>query len=504
MKLDRYLKLKSGSDVRGVAVAREGIAPDLTEDAVYDITCAYLYWLAQRLGKETLKIAVGHDVRISCPKLCHAVKRAITESGCTEVFCDLASTPSMFTLLKEGNYGCDGSVMITASHLPYYMNGLKFFTLNGGLGGEDIEEILRLAASSACLEKAEGGYEEKSFMYSYEDKLVSLVRDGTGEVAPLIGKKIIIDAGNGGGKFFETVLKRLGADTRGSVNMEPNGMFPAHAPNPEDKNAIQALQRAVFEAGADLGIIFDTDVDRAAIVGKNGEPINRDRLIALVAATILTGEPATIVTDSVTDDGLTEFIEGLGGKHVRFKRGYKNVIDEAKRRTAEGEYVPLAMETSGHAAFAENYYLDDGAYLVCKLLIAYSRQYKLGKTAEELISTLKQPAEEGEVRISFNENSKHFKAEGDRVIAEVKYFTALDKRVKLDENSYEGARLSYPDGFGAGWTLIRQSVHEKVLPINFASREVGGTRLMARELCILLEKFPFLDVTPLKNYIEAK
>ena len=63
---------------------------------------------------------------------------------------------------------------------------------------------------------------------------------------------------------------------------------------------------------------------------------------------------------------MTEFIESLGGKHLRFKRGYKNVIDKCVELNKNGEYSPLAMETSGHAAFKENYYLDDGAYLITK------------------------------------------------------------------------------------------------------------------------------------------
>ena len=141
--------------------------------------------------------------------------------------------------------------------------------------------------------------------------------------------------------------------------------------NPEDENAMNSLQNAVKKNNADLGIIFDTDVDRAAAVDKNGESINRNRLIALIATIILKEHPGSyIVTDSITSDGLTEFIEkNLGGHHCRFKRGYKNVINEAIRLNQIGQECYLAIETSGHAALKENYFLDDGAYLVTKLLI---------------------------------------------------------------------------------------------------------------------------------------
>ena len=96
-------------------------------------------------------------------------------------------------------------------------------------------------------------------------------------------------------------------------------------------------------------------------------------LVALAAAIALeNNEGGTIVTDSVTSAGLTEFInETLGGTHRRFKRGYKNVIDESIRLCREGVNSPLAIETSGHAAFRENYFLDDGAYLIVKIIKVY-------------------------------------------------------------------------------------------------------------------------------------
>ena len=102
-----------------------------------------------------------------------------------------------------------------------------------------------------------------------------------------------------------------------------------------------------------------------------GNELNRNRLIALISAIVLKEHPgSTIVTDSITSDGLTEFIEqDLQGIHQRFKRGYKNVINEAIRLNQECQESWLAIETSGHGAMKENYFLDDGAYLVTKLVI---------------------------------------------------------------------------------------------------------------------------------------
>ncbi|MCM1438943.1 MAG: phosphomannomutase/phosphoglucomutase [Roseburia sp.] len=504
MEEKSYKSLKSGSDIRGIAVKTEDGDVTLTLEAICDITKAFLKWLSVKTGKSVLNVAVGNDVRISSENIYAAVQKSVLESGCNLVYCGVSTTPSMYVLLKESDWDCDASVMITASHLPFDRNGLKFFTREGGLSGSQIDEIIDLAERGEALPRKLGNLTENSYMNDYCRKLVNVVRDGTGKSAPLFGKRIIVDASNGvGGFFVKKVLQQLGAITDGSINVEPDGNFPAHAPNPEDPAAIQALSDAVLSSHAELGIIFDTDVDRAAIVDCDGTQINRNSLIALTAATVLAEKPATIVTDSVTTDGLTEFIGELGGKHVRFKRGYKNVIDEALRRNARGEYCPLAMETSGHAAFADNYFMDDGAYLVCKLLIAYANQAQKKEKLSDLIADLKLPWEEDEVRVRFNVHSQDFKREGARVIEEIKYFAEHDSRWSLAPDNYEGARINFKKGEGGGWALIRMSVHDPVMPINFASTERGGNRKMAKSLYYLLEKYPFLYSASLKKFIDG-
>ena len=137
---------------------------------------------------------------------------------------------------------------------------------------------------------------------------------------------------------------------------------------------MEFIRSAVLKEKADLGIIFDTDGDRAAVVFSNGEEVNKNSIIALMAAILAENYPnTTVVTDSVTSDHLTTFLESVGMVHHRFKRGYKNVINESIRMNAEGIESHLAIETSGHGAVKENYFLDDGAYMsvrvICKLAI---------------------------------------------------------------------------------------------------------------------------------------
>ena len=436
-------QLKSGTDVRGVAVG-EGLT--LTDEAVGAIMRAFVKWLGLKYGGTNFKIAAGHDSRISSGRILNCVKEAVLSSGSDLVYTGLSSTPSMFILLKKSDWNCDASVMITASHLPYNRNGLKFFTPDGGLDGNDIDDILKLAEEGNFL-TGNGKYSEKSYMDEYSEILVDAVRTACGKEFPLKDKKIIVDAGNGAGGFFtDKVLIPLGADTEGSQFLQPDGYFPNHIPNPEDGKAIESLSKAVIKNKADLGIIFDTDVDRAGAVDSDGKEINRNRLIALISAILLKERTGTIVTDSVTSDGLTQFIESLGGKHIRYKRGYKNVIDKSKELNVNGIYSPLAMETSGHAAFKENYFLDDGAYLVTKLLISLA-SLKEGENLAGIISSLPEPKECKEVRITFSEQ-EDFKAKGFKVIEELKTIVGNSAEMKLADSIYEGARINFGKGKG--------------------------------------------------------
>ncbi len=503
MEQSDWMKLKSGTDVRGVAL--EGVPGEeinLTDEAVTGIMKAFCAWAAQRCGKEKLTIAIGHDSRLSAGRISACAVKAVTESGCDAIVTGLSSTPSMFMLLQEEDIGADASVMITASHLPFNKNGLKFFTPEGGLEGKDIADILAMAAEGAAL-SGSGCVRELCYIDRYSEGLVRFVREKTGQEQPLAGKKIVVDAGNGAGGFYvDKVLKPLGADTEGSQFLEPDGNFPNHIPNPEDKKAMHAISQRVKETGADFGIIFDTDVDRAGAVDRQGEEINRNRLIALISAILLQEKSGTIVTDSVTSDGLTAFIESRGGKHCRYKRGYRNVIDKAKELNAAGEYSPLAIETSGHAALMENYFLDDGAYLVTRILVSLAQLAKEGKDIGDLIADLPEPAEAAEVRLGFTTLGKQdFKNNGNFAIRELQLRVPDLPGMTLAAENFEGVRINFDKDHGDGWALVRMSLHEPIMPINFESNSKGGCCVIANELIALLAPYTGdIDLTNLQNY----
>lgn len=479
-----FKKLKSGTDIRGVASEGvEGQHIELTDEVVFQLGRAFATWIYKGGLANHPVIAVGHDCRISGERIKSQVINALIKSGVNVIDCGLCTTPAMFmtTVLK----GCDAAISITASHHPFNRNGLKFFTRNGGLDGKDISAIIEIAESAVFFsDNTYGKITQCEFLSEYAAYLRNMISTqlGVSEAdKPLKNLHFVVDAGNGVGGFYATdVLAPLGAKINGSINLEPDGMFPNHTPNPEDQYAMECACKATVAAKADLGIIFDTDVDRGGAVGADGTEINRNRLVALAAAIALENCPnGTIVTDSVTSSGLKTFIEDeLGGTHYRYRRGYKNVIDEAIRLTNAGQICPLAIETSGHAAFKDNYFLDDGAYLITRIIIKLAQLRNEGKSIEDLIASLKEPVERKELRINITEPD--FKALGQKIISDLEQFALNQPNWKVADDNREGIRVFCNEA--DGWFLLRLSVHDPVMPLNFESDSVGGVEIMRTAL----------------------
>ena len=496
-----YKKLQNGSDIRGVALEGiEGQHVNLAEQVCKDIGRGFALWLMNKTGKKQLRVAVGRDSRLSGEALCGWICEAMVQQGLQVTDFGMASTPAMFMCTVTEGYAFDGSVMITASHLPFNRNGFKFFTPEGGLEKGDIKQILEFAESDKVTGLETGSLAQGGFMDAYAAILADKIRAATGEEKPLEGFKIVVDAGNGAGGFYvDKVLKPLGADTEGSRFLEPDGSFPNHIPNPEDKEAMESIMEAVRETKADLGIIFDTDVDRAGAVLSDGSELNRNRIIAMLAAILLREHPGTtIVTDSITSSGLAKFIAEKGGIHHRFKRGYRNVINESIRLNNLGQDSQLAIETSGHGAFKENYFLDDGAYIVTKLLIELARGKKEGYKLESLIASLEEPAESMEFRMNILVDD--FKTYGQEVIDKLTAYAATKEGWSLAPNNFEGVRVNLDEAHGNGWFLLRLSLHDPLLPLNIESNTIGGAKTIAGELAAFIAGFDKLDAAKLLDF----
>ena len=491
-----YGALQNGSDIRGVAM--EGVAGEpvnLDDTAVERLARGFLYWLTLGTGKKPseIRIAVGRDSRLSGEHLGKVFIDSLVASGAQMLDCGLASTPAMFMSTVFPQFAADGAVMITASHLPWNRNGLKFFGPDGGLNKGDITDIITFAESDQILGRIQafsaGTSSETDLMSVYAEHLRTLICQGVeaspncDSTKPLAGMKIAVDAGNGAGGFYATeVLAPLGADISASQFLDPDGHFPNHAPNPENKAAMKAITDTVIANHCDLGLIFDTDVDRSSAVDENGRPIARNGIVAMAAALIADIYPGTtVVTDSVTSDELHTYLEdSLGLKHLRFKRGYRNVINKSIELNESGTDSQLAIETSGHAAYKDNYILDDGAFLATRIVIRAAKLFHEGKRISSVIAGLSEPAESIEVRLPIT--SPDFAATADAALAAVRAFAGGDHGTAFADGlhfsivtpNYEGIRVQF-EGDVNGWFLLRKSLHDPILPMNIESREPGGT-----------------------------
>lgn len=470
--------LKSGSDIRGIAIGKN---INLTNDAVKSIAMAFVKFLEKKnnikINNQT--VAVGHDSRLSGERLKDIFINGLILSGANVYYCGLCSTPAMSMAPKI--LSCSASVEITASHHPKEYNGFKFFDSNGGLSQENIEEILNIASNEFYPKFSnQGTVRNLDLMKRYSEILKNMIKKEFNEKLPLKNLKIVIDASNGAGGFFADILQKLGADISGSSLLNPDGNFPVHAPNPEKLEAINYIKKISIENNADLGIIFDSDVDRCFFIDENGDNITKNRLIALVSKLVLKKHPGSvIITDSVTSDNLKNFIEKNGGYQFREKRGYNNIISAARIMNKDEKICFLAIETSGHAAFEENNFKDDGAYLATKIIIKLAKLKKQNKKLSDEISDFQDAKETKEIRIplenkeQIEKNLKNFKDNYKKILG-----------CNLDEDTPEGVRLNFNLKDRKGWCLLRPSAHDMSLVLNIESDTNAGMQKILQDISV--------------------
>ncbi|CAB4295789.1 unnamed protein product [Prunus armeniaca] len=552
-EMDRIRRLQNGSDVRGVALEGEkGRTVDLTPPAVEAIAESFGEWVINGLEKErghpveNVGVSLGRDPRISGASLSVAVFSGLARAGCLAFDMGLATTPACFMSTILPPFAYDASIMMTASHLPYTRNGLKFFTKKGGLSSPDVEDICDKAARKYANRLTKVSIllniplSRVDFLSTYAKHLRDIIKERVNHPlhyeTPLQGFQIIVNAGNGSGGFFTwDVLDKLGADTFGSLHLKPDGMFPNHIPNPEDKTAMAVTRAAVLENSADLGIVFDTDVDRSGVVDNKGNPINGDKLIALISAIVLREHPGTtIVTDARTSMALTRFITNRGGHHCLYRVGYRNVIDKGVQLNKEGIETHLMMETSGHGALKENHFLDDGAYMVVKIIIEMVRM-KLGGSDEgvgNIIKDLEEPAESIELRINVVSEPRYAKEKAIEAIETFREYVEegrlegweldscgdcwVSEGCLVDSNDTSAAavdahmyraKVSDEEHGQHGWVHIRQSIHNPNIAVNMQSSVPGCCQMMTR---VLLDKFIIangmdksLDISQIEKYAKS-
>jgi phosphomannomutase len=296
----------------------------------------------------------------------------------------------------------------------------------------------------------------------------SLDADYVSHVASLTGKgkalKVAVDGANGmGGPMALAILRRLGHGVA-ALYTEPDGRFPNHEANPLRPENLRDLQALVRKEGADLGIAFDGDADRAIVVDERGETVPNDFLSALLAKAVLAQHPgAAIVYDLRSSWVLKEEIEKAGGVPVRERVGHSFIKATMRERKS-----PFGGELSGHTYWAENYSADSAMIAMVKTL---SLLQETGRSLSSLLAPLKRTHATGELNFVV--------ADKDAKIREVEQAFRDGKVDFLD-----GITVAYPDW----WFNVRKSNTEPLLRLCLEAKTTEGKeRGLKRVLAVLGE-----------------
>ncbi|MBI3678964.1 MAG: phosphoglucosamine mutase [Acidobacteria bacterium] len=365
-----------GTDgIRGVA----GEYP-LDERTVHAVGRSLGDWAVARHGRGS-EILIGMDTRESGPLLAAQVAGGVQQAGARVRFAGLLTTPGVACLTRSRDFVA--GVMISASHNPYQDNGIKVFDHSGFKLPDEQEHALEqeifallvagLDPVAATLEP-DAGLDE-----AYLDYLISTFPHR------LEGMRLVVDCANGAASCLApTLLRRLGAE------VIPSGCSPDGRNINLDCGALhlEGLRQKVLERGADAGVAFDGDADRAMFVSGSGRKVDGDGMLLLTGRYLQSkGKLAdanrqdTIVATVMSNYGLEGALQKLGIRLLRTSVGDKYVLEEMVRCGAA-----LGGEQSGHVIFREYATTGDGLLTALRVLEVVR---ETGRNLDQLTSDLK-------------------------------------------------------------------------------------------------------------------
>jgi phosphomannomutase len=417
-----------------------GSYPDeLDEAMVRKIGAAFVRLLnAQR-------IVIGRDMRLSASALAKAFVEGAISSGATVTDIGMVTTPLLYYAIAAGRF--DGGAMVTASHLPGGMNGLKLcreeaIPLSGDQGLPELERLVTEKLPLQTNSTSQDSCQQFDMMDGYIEKLSNFVHDPK-------SLKIVVDAGNGmAGPEVFAFFKQFPVWTLIHLYMEPDGRFPHHIANPLLPDATRDLQARVLREKADIGVAFDGDADRCGFIDEKGKRVPEDLVTALIAEFLLTKEPgATILYDLRSSRIVPETITGLGGKAVRTRVGHAFI----KARMRE-ENALFAGELSGHYYYQDMGFTDNALFTMIQMLNFLSLKKQ---PLSDLIRPLQIYYATGEINIKVKDKEA--------------VFAAL-------EANYNDAQKDHLDGLTIGydtwWFNLRASNTEPLMRLNLEATDL--------------------------------
>jgi phosphoglucosamine mutase len=341
------------------------------------------------------KILVGKDTRRSGYMIENALVSGLTAVGFDVVQIGPMPTPAIAFITE--NMRCDAGIMITASHNPYYDNGVKFFGSEGNKIGKNCEEAIeKIYHDIEQIENAFVTRKEIGRSVRIDDvigRYIVHIKNSFPKKYSLYGKRVVVDCANGAAYIVApTVLRELGADVIVLAN-EPNGYninTNCGATQPE------LLASKVVETRADIGIALDGDADRILIVDEKGEVVDGDKLIGALAIHLKHEEKLAndkVVATVMSNQGLEDYLASHGVTLERSDVGDKHVLEVMNKIGSN-----FGGEQSGHVIFSDYAKTGDG---LVSALQAFAYMIETNKTASEAFNIFElYPQEQANLKIS--------------------------------------------------------------------------------------------------------
>jgi phosphomannomutase len=428
-----YEKIFKAYDIRGI------VPDELDEQVAESVGAAFV-----RLTGAPSIVTV-HDMRSSSRPLAEAFARGAVSQGADVIEGGLGSTDMLY--YGSGSLGMPGA-MITASHNPAKYNGIKLCREGARPVGADtgLTELRDAAAQGLPpYHGTPGVIVQRDLLSGYAAHLKKLV-----DVSAIRPLKVAVDAGNGmAGHTVPKVFEGLPL-TVVPLYFELDGTFPNHEANPIEPANLRDLQRAVIDAGADIGLAFDGDADRCFVVDERGHIVSPSVLTALIAVRELAREPgAAVIYNLITSRAVPEIITEHGGTPVRTRVGHSFI----KARMAETGAV-FGGEHSGHFYFRDFWYADSGMLAALHVLAALGEQEA---PLSEILAGYGRYVATGELN------------------SEVEDQAAATERVRAEFASRPGITADGLDGLtitGDGWWFnLRPSNTEPLLRLNLEAAD---------------------------------
>lgn len=441
IKLNTVTLIKSISGIRGTIGGKTG--ENLTPLDVVKFAAAYGTWIKKK--KESARIVIGRDARLSGEMINSLVTSTLQGLGIDVIDLGLSTTPTVEMAVVAEK--ASGGIILTASHNPAQWNALKLLNEKGEfISGKDGEEMLKIADKEdfdfSQVNKL-GKYEKKDgYIQKHIDEILKLPLVDVAAIQNR-GFRVVVDAVNStGGIAVPMLLKALGVTVK-ELYCEPTGHFP-HNPEPLPEH-LTDISREITKGQYDLGIVVDPDVDRLALVSEDGTPFGEEYTLVAVADYVLNSgmkKKGNTVSNLSSTRALRDITEKAGGQYFAAAVGEVNVVSMMKECDAV-----IGGEGNGGVIYPDLHYGRD-ALVGIALLLSHLAQRSLP------LSRLR--ASYPNYVISKNKIELTPDINVDKVLEEVK-----KKYSKQPVNTIDGVKIE----FDKEWVHLRKSNTEPIIRI---------------------------------------